>query len=57
MTFEQADYKYKSHMSDTGRMYRHPIKSESTEYPRFWALRDEDGIVAYVDTKTGKIMN
>ena len=57
MTFEQADYKYKSTMSDKGLPYSHPIKSESSEYPRFWVLRDEYGVVAFVDSKTGIILN
>lgn len=56
MTFEQADYKYKTAMSDKGLPYSHPIKAESSEYPRFWVLRDHYGVVAFVDSKTGKLL-
>ena len=55
MTFEIADYKYKCHMSDKGSSYWHPVKELSGEYPKWWILRDENGVIAIVCKKTGKI--
>ena len=43
-------------MGDNGFAYRHPVKSLSAEYNRFWMLRDEIGNVAAVEKKTGKLL-
>ena len=56
MTFEMADYKYKSNMSDEGRIYKHPVKELSAEFPVFWALRDEIGLIACICKRTGQIL-